>query len=163
MIKVSPREDPRGTIWDEKGRDQLAGIYVFYDKYTIHGLQFLFYENGSLVMSNIHGVDNRENFHAIVFDYPSEFLTSISCSFCHLPSLESIKFGTNKVSYGPFGTPSTDAKDFNFQIGNHLLFGGFHGTKNCFGIGSIGVYLKNIPSSMTNVKNLPVNLEKEED
>ncbi|XP_009763019.1 inactive protein RESTRICTED TEV MOVEMENT 1-like [Nicotiana tabacum] len=160
MIKVGPvgGYDIGGTIWDEKGRDQVGGILVSYSKDGVDSLQFLFYENGNLVQSNKHGIHHRENFCAVFFDYPLEFLTSISGSsekvsqYMSSTILTSIVFGTNKGSYGPFGKFSNDVDndiDFNFHIGNHRLFGGFHGSQNCHGIESIGVYVKTTTSSMT--------------
>ncbi|XP_016502659.1 inactive protein RESTRICTED TEV MOVEMENT 1-like [Nicotiana tabacum] len=152
MIKVGPVGGygvrKISTIWDEKGRDQVAGFLITYDKHSVYSLQFMYYENGRLVLSNRHGAsdDEKRNYATVVFDYASEYLTSISCSVKHGPLMfmSSIKFGTNKGSYGLFGSPSTDGNDidFNLSIGNRCLFGGFHGSENCHGVGSIGVYLK---------------------
>ncbi|XP_060179236.1 inactive protein RESTRICTED TEV MOVEMENT 1-like [Lycium barbarum] len=176
MNKVGPVGGRRGgTIWDEKGRDQVAGIYVSYSEDTVYSLQFLFYENGKLIQSDKHGGDRCENFYAVVFDYPSEFLTSLSGSYddnAYSPVLQAIKFSTSKGSYGPFGLvkPSSDAKyvisssaakHFTFQIGNHRLFGGFHGTKTKYAVESIGIYVKPIISSIINLKDLRVKDEKD--
>ncbi|XP_009763018.1 inactive protein RESTRICTED TEV MOVEMENT 1-like [Nicotiana tabacum] len=138
------------TIWSEKGRDQVAGFRITYGKHSVYSLLFMYYENARLVLSDRHGDcddDEKRNYVPVVFDYPSEYLTSISCSVKHGPLLmfmASIKFGTHKGSYGPFGSPSTDGNDIDFDllIGNRRLFGGFHGSENCYGVGSIGVYLK---------------------
>ncbi|XP_059317361.1 inactive protein RESTRICTED TEV MOVEMENT 1-like [Lycium ferocissimum] len=151
MMKVDPAGGHGGTSWDEKGRDQVAGIYVFYNEEKVVALQFVFYENGNVVKSNRHGVfDKRENYAAVIFDYPSEYLTSIIGSVSPwMPDLSSITFVTNKGSYGPFGTLSTEYKHFNFPIGRGL-FGGFYGSTKRDGIESIGVYMKlNITSGMT--------------
>ncbi|XP_059311239.1 inactive protein RESTRICTED TEV MOVEMENT 1-like isoform X2 [Lycium ferocissimum] len=145
MTKVGPAGGYGGTIWDDKGRDQVAGIVVTYNKLRVFALQFLFCENGNLVRSDKH-----------------EYTDNADYTY-----LGSIRFGTNKGSYGPFGCarPSTDDEiDFDFQLGNHRLFGGFHGTENHCGIESIGVHVKPIPSSsMINFKNLRVKDEKEDD
>ncbi|KAF3646816.1 putative AT-rich interactive domain-containing protein 2-like isoform X1 [Capsicum annuum] len=120
---------------------------------------FVFYENDKLAMSNKHGIDECENFCAVAFDYPTEFLTSISGSFRihgHTSILDSISFGTNKGSYGPFGTPSIYSNKFTIQIGNYRSFGGFHGSTNSYSIGSIGIYMKPITISMINFKDLSV-------
>ncbi|XP_055814289.1 inactive protein RESTRICTED TEV MOVEMENT 1-like [Solanum dulcamara] len=150
MIKVGPVGECDGTLWDEKGRYQVAGILVSYSQDSIDSLQFLFRENGNLLLSKKHGVDYCENFCSIVFDYPSEFLTSLSGSYgklddCFSTVMQTIKFVTNKSSYGPFGTNTrSNTKEFNFHLGNHNnLFGGLHGTYNCPGVEGIGVYLKN--------------------
>ncbi|KAM3326634.1 hypothetical protein P3S67_001760 [Capsicum chacoense] len=114
-------------------------------------------------MSNKHGIDECESFCAVAFDYPIEFLTSISGSFRihgHTSILDSISFGTNKGSYGPFGTPSIYSNKFTIQIGNYRSFGGFHGSTNSYSIGSIGIYMKPITISMINFKDLSVKVEK---
>ncbi|OIT02014.1 inactive protein restricted tev movement 1, partial [Nicotiana attenuata] len=167
MIKVGPAGKRGGYIWDEKGRDQIAGIFISYHEGIVFSLQFVFYENGDLIMSEKYGrrsYNQREDYCAVVLDYPSEFLTSISGSFEQMNKkrtvLSSIKFGTNKGSYGPFGTPSTENMDktdfFNFQIGNYRLFGGFYGSQNEDSIDSIGFYVKGIPSSIINLKDSTV-------
>ncbi|XP_070030194.1 inactive protein RESTRICTED TEV MOVEMENT 1-like [Nicotiana sylvestris] len=175
MIKIGPAGRSGGTIWDYKGRDQVAGVLVSYNKKAIVSLQFLYHENSKLVPSNKHGCDTcTQSSCAVVFDYPLEFLTSISGSFKSLNSLSSpfksilntIKFGTHKGSYGPFGTPSTTDgdKDFNFQTGNHrLAFRWFSWRTECSSnIESIGVYVKTIISPMINLKHPRVKSEKEE-
>ncbi|XP_019248510.1 PREDICTED: inactive protein RESTRICTED TEV MOVEMENT 1-like [Nicotiana attenuata] len=136
MIKVGPvggyGASKHSTIWSEKGRDQVAGFRITYGKHSVYSLQFMYYENDRLVLSDRHGDcddDEKRNFVPVVFDYPSEYLTSISCS---VPMDHA------------FGRPSTDGNDIDFDlsIGNRRLFGGFHGSENCYGVGSIGVYLK---------------------
>ncbi|OIT22724.1 PREDICTED: jacalin-related lectin 2-like [Nicotiana attenuata] len=158
-------EGLRGSKWDEKGRGEVAQNFVSYkDNRIVISLQFLFFENGNLVLSKPHGYGygHGSNFNAVVLDYPSEFLTSIRGSFGSWDGysvLNSISFGTNKGSYGPFGgTPSADDSDrgFNFQIGNYRSFGGFYGSTNKYGIESIGVYVKTITTSMINSKDSSV-------
>ncbi|KAL3328961.1 hypothetical protein AABB24_036200 [Solanum stoloniferum] len=167
MIKVGPVGSDGGSIWEENGRSEVAGIFVSYTENRIQSLQFLFYENGNFVQSNKHGSHHSENFCALLFDYPSEFLTSISGSYIgdrYLSTgLDAIKFNTNKSSYGPFGRtePTSNSKQFNFQLGNHRLFGGFHGTMSPSAVESIGIYVKPVVSSMTNLKgSLRVKAEK---
>ncbi|PHT38957.1 hypothetical protein CQW23_22530 [Capsicum baccatum] len=125
MIKIGQveRSNVCGSIWDEKGRDQVG-----------------------------------------------EFLTSTSVSYGALSMydnptkvLKTMKFSTNKSSYGPFGKSSLDAKHFNFHVGNPRLFAGFHGSINSFGVESIGVYVKSNISSIVNPKVPSVKSEKEED
>ncbi|KAL3328959.1 hypothetical protein AABB24_036198 [Solanum stoloniferum] len=166
MIKVGPAgvQGLNGPRWDEKGRTEVAQIFVSYNHDTVCSLQFLFYENDKLVMSNKHGTNECESFCAVTFDYPTEFLTSISGSFRKSYGnsiLSSISFGTNKGSYGPFGTPTTDANKFTFKMGNYPSFGGFHGSKNHDGVESFGVYMKPITTSMIHFKDPPVKVKKE--
>ncbi|KAH0634188.1 hypothetical protein KY289_037135 [Solanum tuberosum] len=161
MIKVGPVGSRKGSIWEENGRGEVAGIFVSYTKNTVLSLQFLFYEDGNFVQSNKHGSHHCANFSAVLLDYPSEFLTSISGSYMYDGGLAAIKFNTNKGSYGSFGQPITNATNyFNFQLGNHNLFGGFHGTMSSSAVESIGIYVKPVVSSMINLKDLRVKDEK---
>ncbi|XP_060178955.1 inactive protein RESTRICTED TEV MOVEMENT 1-like [Lycium barbarum] len=169
MIKVGPAKGQgcSGSFWDEKGRGELAQFFVAYNGIGVSSLQFLFYENSTLVLSDKHGSDNCNKFNAIVLDYPSEFLTSISGQFgltYGYSYLKTISFCTNKGSYGPFGSTATDGSDFfNFEIGNYRSFCGFHGTGHGHGIGSIGVYVKPITTSMIHFRNPLVKVKREED
>ncbi|XP_075086068.1 jacalin-related lectin 25-like [Nicotiana tabacum] len=147
LIKVGPVGGQAGSFWDEKGRDQVAGIFVSYNKNAVESLQFLFYESGNLVLSNKHGVfyHTQKNFTVLVlFSFFRE--QHKKGSFLHIY--------TNKGSYGPFGCtrPSIDARDFNFQMENRRLFGGFHGSENGYGVESIGIYVKPIIPSMINLR-----------
>ncbi|CAN6994782.1 unnamed protein product [Brassica rapa subsp. trilocularis] len=45
---------PEGTEWDEKGRTKISHIYVSYDR-TITSIQFGYYENEALVLSERYG------------------------------------------------------------------------------------------------------------
>ncbi|KAH0640346.1 hypothetical protein KY285_036932 [Solanum tuberosum] len=164
MITVGPVGVQVGTLWYETGRTEVAQIFVSYNYDTVFSLQFLFYENGKFVMSNKHGTNECETFCAVTFDYPTEFLTSISGSFRKAYGysiLSSISFGTNMGSYGPFGTPTTDANKFTFKMGNYPSFGGFHGSKHHHGVESFGVYMKPITTSMIHFKDPPVKVKKE--
>ncbi|XP_009758904.1 inactive protein RESTRICTED TEV MOVEMENT 1-like [Nicotiana sylvestris] len=151
MIKVGPAGGLGGTVWEEKGKGQIAKIYLSYGEYQIYSLQFLFVENGNFVLSDRHGDAHNENFTTVVLYYQSEYLTWIKGSY-DTNDLRSIIFGTNKGFYGPYGnmkTPSpANYKEFKFEIGDDRSFGGFHGTEYDSGIESIGVYVKPITSSM---------------
>lgn len=93
--------------------------------------------NGNFVSSEKYGSTHCKFYSAIIFNYPSEYLTSICGSFERFNKksffspldstvLGAIKFSTNKSCYGPFGTPSSDGNnniEFNFVIGNQQFFG----------------------------------------
>ncbi|XP_049359205.1 inactive protein RESTRICTED TEV MOVEMENT 1-like [Solanum verrucosum] len=157
LIKVGPAGGKRGTVWDEKGKGEIAKFFFSYDEIAVYSLQFLFVENGNFVLSDTHGPAHNNNFTTVVLDHPSEFLTSIR-GFHDRESpdtfiyLRSITFGTNKGTYGPYGMKTLVnyklLKEFNFEIGDDRTFGGFHGTKYGGGIESIGVYVKAVTSSM---------------
>ncbi|KAH0733715.1 hypothetical protein KY285_009422 [Solanum tuberosum] len=175
LIKVGPAggKEKKGGVWDEKGKGEIAKIFVSDDKHAIQSLQFLFVNNGNFVLSNRHGdAAHDANFATVVLDYQSEFLTWISGFHDLEPNnkwmyLRSITFGTNKGTYGPYGMKTAvnlKLKEFYFQIGDDRSFGGFHGTKHGNYIESIGVYLNTITSSMINThkKSSQVKVKDEE-
>ena len=94
-----------------------------------------------------------------MFDYPSEYLTSVSGKYSESNlngTLTTITFGTNLRKYGPFGMivappmfsfqkSASFPKDFNYEFGA-TEFGGFHGRvcDNC--ICSIEIYVRIVDS-----------------
>ncbi|PHT33215.1 hypothetical protein CQW23_29552 [Capsicum baccatum] len=88
LLKVDAVGSQRETVWEEKGKGELAKISVSYNAYKIYSLQFLFVENAYFVLSDMY-----------------EFLTLVSGT-CDDESfgLTSITFGTNKGTYGPYGS-----------------------------------------------------------
>ncbi|KAM3337218.1 jacalin-related lectin 2-like isoform X1 [Capsicum galapagoense] len=151
LIKVGPAGRPYGSVWEEKEKGELAKIFLFYDDTKIYSLQFLFIQNDNFVLSDIHGSPLQRMFTSVVLDYTSEFLTLVSGT-CDDESfgLTSITFGTNKGTYGPYGSKKNSPyeKEIKLEIGKDRSFGGFHGTKTDNCIESIGVYLKTVTSSM---------------
>ncbi|KAM3288997.1 hypothetical protein P3S67_017284 [Capsicum chacoense] len=55
LLKVDAVGSQRGTVWEEKGKGELAKISVSYNAYKIYSLQFLFVENGYFVLSDMYG------------------------------------------------------------------------------------------------------------
>ncbi|KAH7842870.1 hypothetical protein Vadar_009969 [Vaccinium darrowii] len=136
MLKIGPTKDAYAGIartWDEKDRNGIAQIFISHgDK--IHSLQLQFVENGTLVLSKKHGslgYTYAPNFSAVKLNYPSELITGIS-GYSGIRERDrvvtSIIFTTNKSTYGPFGCRAGDDTAFDYQIGGHNKFGGFHGT-----------------------------------
>ncbi|XP_060171482.1 inactive protein RESTRICTED TEV MOVEMENT 1-like [Lycium barbarum] len=162
MIKVGPAGGQWGTDWDEKGKGEIAKIFVSDSEYKICSLQFLFVENGRFVLSDKHGsATTSKYFNTVALDFPSEFLTSIS-GFYGSSELTSITFVTNKHTYGPYGAmaPSSTCEEFIFQLGVDRCFGGFHGTKYSNHIESIGVYVKTLTRSMITPTNSQVRVTR---
>ncbi|GLT98994.1 hypothetical protein SLE2022_164650 [Rubroshorea leprosula] len=129
--------------WDEKGNSELYEIYISHGD-CIQSIQFQYVVEGTLVLSEMHGICNGPKFNLIRFNYPSEFLTGISGDCLANQKLSSLTITTNKRSYGPFGR-FTNAHQFDFQFGNSRQFGGFYGycdkTRNNY-VAALGVYLK---------------------
>lgn len=46
-----------GNRWDEKGHSNLVEIYIWHEDMKINSIQFLYAENGNLVLSERHGSD----------------------------------------------------------------------------------------------------------
>lgn len=61
MIKFGANKGGRGTVWDEKGRIEIAKIFIYIgvDSYFVCSLQFLFVEDGKFVLSQLHGADHN--------------------------------------------------------------------------------------------------------
>ncbi|XP_052194554.1 inactive protein RESTRICTED TEV MOVEMENT 1-like [Diospyros lotus] len=150
MIKIGTGEFPSGQAWDHKGKTELVQIFISYDDDAIKFLQCLYAENGKLVLSERpDGSYPGKKFSTVMLQYPDEFLTSLTgtCSEgSGYEKLTSIEFGTNLRRHGPFGQVYRGGKDFDFQMGNHQPFGGFHGTTASCVLESIGVYVKPIAS-----------------
>ncbi|KAH9613806.1 hypothetical protein KSS87_003345 [Heliosperma pusillum] len=89
MLKVAPypSEEPstynKITVWDEKGRTQIAQMFVSYGSY-INSLAFQFIQHDKLVTSPIFGSQTLEgpNFVAVTFNDTEneEYITRISGS-----------------------------------------------------------------------------------
>ncbi|XP_052206885.1 inactive protein RESTRICTED TEV MOVEMENT 1-like [Diospyros lotus] len=149
MIKIGTGAFPSGRAWDHMGRTELVQIFVSYDDRAIRFLQCLYAENGRLVLSERpDDTYPGKKFSTVTLQYPDEFLTSLKGTCCSdnrgNEKLTSIEFGTNVGRHGPFGQAYEGDKYFDFQLGNHQAFGGFHGTTRSYLLGSIGVYVKPI-------------------
>lgn len=90
----------------------------------------------------------------ITFDYPSEFLISLSGEYHHDNKLAAIVFGTNKRNYGPFGVTDAYRREifvpklskFSYGFGHKSCLAGFYGSVYNGCVTSIGVYVKLIES-----------------
>ncbi|XP_052207929.1 inactive protein RESTRICTED TEV MOVEMENT 1-like [Diospyros lotus] len=161
MIRLPTLGSQSGQTWDHKGRTELVQIFVSYDDSAINFLQFLYAENGSLVLSERPDyIYVGNNFSTVTLQYPDEFLTSLKGTW-NYGKLTSIECGTNLGRHGPFGRAYKDDKHFDFQLGNHRAFGGFHGTTSRAGtLESIGIYVKPIASLSNLNSDQQVNVSK---
>ncbi|XP_052207933.1 protein RESTRICTED TEV MOVEMENT 1-like [Diospyros lotus] len=160
MIKLPTVGSRNGQAWDHKGRTELVQIFISYDDSAIKFLQFLYAENGKLVLSErLDGIDIGNKFSTVTLGYLDEFLTSLKASWGH-GKLTSIEFGTNLGRHGLFGRAYKDDKHFDFQMGNRRPFGGFHGTTQYGVLKSIRVYVKPIASLSNLNSNQQVNVSK---
>ncbi|XP_052207936.1 inactive protein RESTRICTED TEV MOVEMENT 1-like isoform X2 [Diospyros lotus] len=159
MIKLVTGGYSYGKAWDHKERTELVQIFISHDDYAIRSLQFLYSEYGKLVLSDPpDGSSIGNRFSTVTLQYPEEFLTSLKGSWDY-GKLTSIEFGTNLGKHGPFGQAYKGGKYFDFQMGNHRSFGGFHGTARISVLDggvleSIGVYVKPV-ASLSNLNSDP--------
>ncbi|XP_058210211.1 inactive protein RESTRICTED TEV MOVEMENT 1-like [Rhododendron vialii] len=143
-----------------KGAGKESCRFFFSHGDRIHSLQFQFVKNGTLVLSDKYGCTSAPKFNSVELNYPSELITGIS-GYCgnrdavRCQFVTSISFITNKATYGPFGYPAQGDNAFDFQIGRHNKFCGFHGTSNVY-LYSIGLYMK----PMTTLCNVNILQEK---
>ncbi|XP_010522222.1 PREDICTED: inactive protein RESTRICTED TEV MOVEMENT 1-like [Tarenaya hassleriana] len=174
MIKVGPvgKSDPSVASivqWDDAGRTEICQIILSGGDMGITSIQFQFFEDGKLVLSNIYGQSSHAGniFETIELNYPDEYITGISgeytteqfTSYGHRnPRIRAIKFTTNEAEYGPLGRAigMSSGVRFSFKLGKSPQFGGFHGTYDTtHGLHSIGVYLK--PKASVQSKNHKVD------
>ncbi|KAG5569075.1 hypothetical protein H5410_058841 [Solanum commersonii] len=150
MIKVGPTggKTTGGSVWDEKGKGEIAKILlqVVLKTYFVLSLQFLFVDhNGQFILSDRHGAQNNYSytttFNTVVLDYPSEFLIEIIGTY-YSNGLRSITFVTNKGTHGPYGgvKPVTVDREIDFQIGNDHSFGTVWDEKGKSEIAKIFIY-----------------------
>ncbi|KAL6525025.1 hypothetical protein OROMI_030618 [Orobanche minor] len=167
MLKVVSDYRQSGISWDHNGKSKISQIFIARSEYRIDSIQFAYVEqDGSVVLSERIGkVEGFENLKTITFNYPSEYITSVSgCyeTYYHgMRYLSSITFHTNKGKYGPYmpfnegGDPdcdygpfladpeeySTQVNEFDYEVGGE--FYGFFGTYWRYGgIETIGFYMK---------------------
>ncbi|KAJ9542738.1 hypothetical protein OSB04_029244 [Centaurea solstitialis] len=154
MLKLGPKWK-NGSPWDEGGNTEIVQILISYDKAKIKSIQFVYADKPTGVrLSPVYGEPTGSYFKSVLFDYPSEYLTSMS-GVCYDNYVcngitASIAFGTNIRKYGPFGmSPRYCSSEFNYEFGARG-FGGFHGTAKKSCLGSIGIYVKPIQKLKNN-------------
>ncbi|KAI8561824.1 hypothetical protein RHMOL_Rhmol04G0371500 [Rhododendron molle] len=167
MIRIGPAgvTDGRGIwAWDDGGKDKIVQIFIAHGD-CIDSLQYVYVDqNGNLVLSNSHGgTFGTSKFDLVKFNYPSELITGIKGTYGNrggVGSVNSISFTTNKATYGRFGYHANGDTEFDFQIGGHNKFCGFHGTSDLY-LHSIGFYMEpmttlsdvNVLQEKANIKN----------
>nr|XP_043613528.1 inactive protein RESTRICTED TEV MOVEMENT 1-like [Erigeron canadensis] len=173
MMKLNPKR-MKGDAWDEGGKSGIVQILISHEEGKINSFQFAYVDQkGDVRHSEIHGQLNGWKFNIVTFDYPSEFLTSMSGLYDY-QGLVTIAFGSNKRMYGPFGmtkktgdppefaalAPSTYDK-FNYEFGPGAFFAGFHGSVLSSSVNAIGIYINPI-TSLAQVKPVDSHINEQE-
>lgn len=151
IIKLGPAGEFSGKLFDDKGRTDIAQIFIWHDESRICGIQFQYVENENLVLGELHGATSTWTFDSVQLKYPSEYVTSISGHYSDYERcITELNICTNKIRYGSFGCtkypyPRKDDLEFHFKMGLGHQFHGFYGSVADDGddrLMSIGVYFK---------------------
>ncbi|KAG6475590.1 hypothetical protein ZIOFF_064818 [Zingiber officinale] len=127
FVKIGPRGHSSGVTFDEIGLGNVKQIVICYDADGINFIQMAYELKGKITFAS------------------DEYLSSINGSYgvsnqqCKA-AIKSLKFTTNKMTYGPFGCKQALPFFFNFDFANNLC--GFHGRYSGNHLVAIGVYVK---------------------
>ncbi|KAL8130525.1 hypothetical protein V2J09_019680 [Rumex salicifolius] len=151
-VKIGPAGHSVGQKWDHKAKTHIIQIMVSYGN-RLNSLQFQYLQDGRFLTSDVIGakIFTGPGFHAILLDYPSEYVTGVSGNY-DSSCIQEISFHSNKKTYGPFrgSDRSNNIKNrFSFMFGPLNQFGGFHGTHDSELVRSIGVYFNPITAPPT--------------
>ncbi|PRQ50589.1 putative jacalin-like lectin domain-containing protein [Rosa chinensis] len=120
-----------GGPWDDGVYDGVREITLVYGQ-CIDSICEAYDINGKLVKTGKHGGYGGNHLHKnlstveIKLEYPSEFLVSVSGYSSSVPGmapevLRSLKFETNKRSYGPFGVETGTPFTFRVKDGEKIV------------------------------------------
>ncbi|XP_023640427.1 LOW QUALITY PROTEIN: jacalin-related lectin 24 [Capsella rubella] len=153
MFKVGPIGSKLfDTSWDEKdekGRNMISNIYVAFNKYKIHSIQFSYFQKGGHVVSKKYGSSKEGEFsYEIVRLNHDEYVTGLS-GICFQGRVTSLTFYTNQRKHGPFCDQyssnslinSSYKREIDVGIRDRREFGGFFGSYDQYGMSSIGIYV----------------------
>lgn len=81
MIKIGPVGNLNSREWDERERTEVVQIFVSHDD-QIHSLQFQYYQNNSLFLSDRHGESKGSKFDVVsLYSFSLLDCTLLSFSF----------------------------------------------------------------------------------
>ncbi|XP_056693681.1 jacalin-related lectin 3 [Spinacia oleracea] len=142
-IAFGPWGGQRGNRWDDGIFSGVRQVVISTSLVGIHSIQFEYDKNGHAIWSDKHGGNSGTRTDQIKFDYPTQFLVSIS-GYCGSITeggpviVRSLSLETNRKRYGPFGIEQ--GAPFSLSISGEILVG-FHGWSSKY-LDSIGVYVK---------------------
>ncbi|EOA26440.1 hypothetical protein CARUB_v10025572mg, partial [Capsella rubella] len=155
---------------DEKGRNMISNIYVAFNKYKIHSIQFSYFQKGGHVVSKKYGSSKEGEFSYEIFVFVlslfmipkakanlfnkqvrlnhDEYVTGLS-GICFQGRVTSLTFYTNQRKHGPFCDQyssnslinSSYKREIDVGIRDRREFGGFFGSYDQYGMSSIGIYV----------------------
>ncbi|CAN0906521.1 Jacalin-related lectin 3 [Linum grandiflorum] len=141
IIRVGPWGGQAGARWDDGVYTGVRQVIIVHGA-AIDSIQFEFDKKGTSVWSDKHGGTAGINTNKVKFEYPEEYLVSISGHYGGLvqfgtPIVRSIVLETNITKYGPFGIQQ--GTHFSVPLGGAKVVG-FHGRCSWY-LDSIGVHL----------------------
>ncbi|MQL70945.1 hypothetical protein Taro_003239 [Colocasia esculenta] len=153
LIKIGPRGELYSTCedWSEVLHGNIQHIFVTHGK-AINSIQVAYEFDGQKALSHRHGrigdasdcASASYTFTYISFD-PWETLVAVSGYYgpvdeTYFPAIRSLKFVTDRATYGPFGVE--EGTHFSFRFDPRLTFAGFHGRSSFGYLRAIGVYAR---------------------
>ncbi|XP_048129025.1 jacalin-related lectin 4-like [Rhodamnia argentea] len=150
IISTGPFGGLGGSAWDDGKFNGVMEIEVMYDD-VVCCIKFAYDKSGERVCSVMHGGRsgrvNAMGTTRVIFDYPREYLTSISGykrengDDADNAIVQSLTFYSNRGRYGPFGIEM--GKYFWYpSTGSKII--GFYG-RSSKTLNSIGVYAEPVP------------------
>ncbi|KAL9445950.1 hypothetical protein AB3S75_013766 [Citrus x aurantiifolia] len=152
-VTVGPWGGQNGARWDDGVFSGVRQVVISYGA-GIDSILIEYDKKGSSVWSDKHGGSGGFKTNKVKFNYPEEFLVSVSGYYGSIidygPVLvRSLVFESNKRKYGPFGLQQ--GIHFSLPMAGGMI-AGFHGRSSWF-LESIGVHLKPLL-----IQNPPINL-----
>uniref|UniRef100_A0A5B6YS50 Jacalin-type lectin domain-containing protein n=1 Tax=Davidia involucrata TaxID=16924 RepID=A0A5B6YS50_DAVIN len=140
---ISPFGGVGGSSWDDGVHSTIRKLIIFTSE-VISSIQIEYDDKGQSNWSETHGSE-RGTRNTVTLDYPNEFILLVS-GHLHVESslivVGSLKFESNKGTYGPFGTEA--GRFFKFpSISGKII--GFHG-RCSDNLDSIGAYFEPLPN-----------------
>ncbi|XP_010910707.1 agglutinin-like [Elaeis guineensis] len=132
-------------VWDEVLNCKIKQILISHGD-AINSIQMGYTTPAGLFfMAHRHGGDG-DTFDCVNLE-SWETLTMVKGYYGPLTGsnaavVRSLSFGTNKATYGPFGTE--EGTPFCFNIPSGVSFGGFHGRSDSRHLHAIGIYIKSM-------------------
>ncbi|XP_030950640.1 jacalin-related lectin 3-like [Quercus lobata] len=132
-----------GQPWDDKVFTGIKKIFLTKGE-AIYSIQIEYDCNGQSIWSVKHGCGNEGTPYQIQFEYPHEFLTSVSGYYGSVAEdecrkvIKSLTFYTNRRRYGPYGEESGTYFTSTKNEGKII---GFHGRAASY-LYAIGVHIQ---------------------
>lgn len=153
---LGPWGGQSGYHWDDGVYSGVKQVVISSSSIGIHSIQLEYDKDGLGIWSDKHGGNSGTRTDQIKFDYPTQFLVSIS-GYCGSITVggpmivRSLSLETNRKRYGPFGIEQ--GVPFSLPVSDEMVVG-FHGWSSEY-LDSIGVYVKPHLETKTKILDIP--------